>query len=145
MTINKHSEEWRTLKEGERIGYALGAFLGFPRCCTKQFLESSLPQLKAQHQKLIGHPLKGTGFVPCDHCITLDPNELVANINANRTFIHPFPFKGGVLATAGDHFEEFKQKYDSLHYNIPDHQLDASIKVISELYFTIHKIIKDNN
>lgn len=112
MKTNVPSEVWRTLKEGDRIGYALGAFLGFPRCCTKFFLESSVPRLKEQHQKLIGHPVKGTGFVPCDHCITLDPNVLINTINDNRTFVHAFPFNGGVLAAAGNAFEEFLQTYD---------------------------------
>lgn len=103
----------KTLKEGSKFAYTIGAFLGFPQCCTTQFLKSSVSELKAQHQKLIDHPLNGTGYVPCDHCITLNPIELIATINANRTFIHPFPFKGGILDTAGSHFEDFKRKYEA--------------------------------
>ena len=109
-----HSEVLRTIKEGSRIGYALGAFLGFPSCCIKFFLESTLMRLKEQHIKLIDHPLKGTGFVPCDHCIGLEPEVLVASINANRTFTKPFPYKGGILEAEESQFEEFRK-----HYTIP--------------------------
>ena len=79
---------------------------------SKQFLESSLEQLQNQHQKLINHPpLKGTGFVPCDHCISINPETLKTIINTNRTFAYPFPFKGSVLITAEKEFEKFQQNY----------------------------------
>lgn len=110
--IDRQDEKWRTLTEGERLGYGLGQYLGFPECCIKQFFASSIDRLKEQHQKLSTHPFRGTGYVPCDHCITLDADELkdtINNNNNNRVFQHPFPFKGCVFRTAGEHFEEYQR------------------------------------
>lgn len=113
--IDYNSEEWRTLKEGDHFGYALGEFLGFPKCCSDEFLnllDNDIPALKLKHQKLINHPCKGTGFVPCNKCMDRNPQELIDNINANRTFPHPFPFKGSILGTASELFEEYLKNYE---------------------------------
>lgn len=118
--IDYNSEEWRTLKEGDRIGYALGAFLGFPECCSDEFLnllETDIHALKLKHQKLVNHPCKGTGFVPCNKCMDRNPQELIDSINANRIFQYPFPFKGGILTTAKESFEEYLKNYKRKYHD----------------------------
>lgn len=74
-----------------------GRHFGFPECCIEAFLEGSLPA--TSH-------FDGTGYRPCKVCIQRDPEELVAEINRNRSHPTPFPNSSG-----------FVEKYKDLMYS----------------------------
>lgn len=88
--------------------YAMGSFLGYPSCCTEEWIENNPRRNNLLlEQKYINNSFRGTGFIPCHKCLEKDKNELISQINSNRTFKYPFPFSGSILDTAGVEFDEY--------------------------------------
>lgn len=104
ITVYEPEPEVRLTHNRKIIGFgqSMGEFLGFPSCCTNAFLSATIAELKAKHQQLSNHPLKGTGFVPCDDCIQLPAYNLINTINSQRTYPYPFPHKHRILDSEGE-------------------------------------------
>lgn len=65
----------------------IGRYYGYPSCCTKEFSLNGEPKVK--NKKYI--TLFGTGFIPCQSCNKIDPDELIKIIKSNRTCKLEFP------------------------------------------------------
>lgn len=75
-----------------------GIYFGFPHCCIREFGDRmSIFQPAPKNRKL-----KGTGFVPCEHCTQKSEAQLISEINSERLCPTPFP----CLDIARDHDEE---------------------------------------
>ena len=80
-------------KDKEKYFREDGKNLGYPQCCIDEFVATydnfedlSYDDGRSQRK------LFGSGFVPCVKCHeTKTEQELVDEINANRTFLSPFP------------------------------------------------------
>lgn len=67
----------------------LGKALGFPKCCTTEFVDNfdDLPNFPPRK-------LNGTGYIPCKNCNeNNNEQELINEINAARAYKYTFPTK----------------------------------------------------
>ena len=65
----------------------MGRLFGYPECCIESVVEGAGCSPEGVPNKYIG-----TGFTPCHACQTTKTmDELIAEINSNRTYKQPFP------------------------------------------------------
>lgn len=62
----------------------LGKYLGYPSCCTDEFVSGSRSHIG-------GRKLEGTGYIPCKKCNNKTEEELLNTIKENRICPTNFP------------------------------------------------------
>lgn len=92
----------RDLPSDKAYYVTLGALLGYPLCCVKEFLVRHDAMSRGRVFDDQPYVLHGTGFKPCAVCNKKsagDPSELIAFIAAHRApMLPPFPHRGAMDA-----------------------------------------------
>lgn len=85
-----HPKTWQRATRHMDV-FELGLFLGYPTCCTAFFSKILFGEIDHADVYPNGFKLFGSGFVPCPTCnATKTEDDLIATINANRTWHVPF-------------------------------------------------------
>lgn len=81
-----------------------GAKYGYPICCVANFVEVGREFPTRQHDFEASHPhLRAQGFVPCPACQQRPVNDIIKEINRERTHPEPFPaFHEADVSTAAE-------------------------------------------
>lgn len=113
-----------------------GVYYGFPSCCIEHFCDNKNKNTLDYED----HPMNGTGYLPCPHCIerTKDLETFSEYINENRYCTQPFPSKQTEIID-----ENLDKFFAYLCYQLYQNPL-KELKAYSKLSYLINEIDESN-
>lgn len=129
--------QFRNLFVIDPMMVSTGIYYGFPACCIEHFCLHGQTLNNSTYQN---HPMSGTGYVPCPHCLesSKDKDTFAEYINANRYCAEPFPSQQVNLIDV-----ELHKFFALLCYKMYKDPL-SEIKTYSKLSYLVNEIEKEN-
>lgn len=119
-----------------------GAYYGFPICCVEFFCNHQDNSFNTDHSEKNQHPMNGTGYVPCPHCIekSKDKENFSQLINAHRYCPSPFPSQSDAEHNI---YEDLHKFFAFLAYKMYRNPL-VELKKYSHLSYIVNEILTEN-